>query len=269
MTLGHGRQRRDVALLAAGALSGDERASALRHLEGCAACRAEHDALLAFLRGLEADPLRAEVKTASADVSLPVLVDQVNRRIDQALRNPRPSPSRRWSLALPALASALALVAIVGGPLVARWKAGSGTTPPSASPEALAPEATAPEVSADALLRLERNVTREQAARYLGDAQDVLATLSAAPHDCEKGQVDVVAEAKRSRELLARSTFLGIDEDAVASARPVLDDVEQLLREVASFDDCARPKDVERLQEEIARRQLLMKMRLMQRELLG
>ena len=102
-----------------------------------------------------------------------MLVDQVNRRIDQALRSPRPAASRWWSLALPAVASALALVAIVGGPLLTRWR--SGAAPPQASAPAPspaqaanAPEGTAtpeapaaPEVSADALLRLERNVTRD------------------------------------------------------------------------------------------------------------
>jgi hypothetical protein len=42
-----------------------------------------------------------------------------------------------------------------------------------------------------------------------------------------------------------------------------------MLREVASMEGCARFRDVERLQGEISRRHLLMKMRLMQRELLG
>jgi hypothetical protein len=55
----------------------------------------------------------------------------------------------------------------------------------------------------------------------------------------------------------------------VAGAQPVLDNVEQILREVASMEACARFRDVERLQAEIEPRQLLMKVRLMQRELLG
>jgi hypothetical protein len=115
-------------------------------------------------------------------------------------------------------------------------------------------------------------VAREQAARYLSEAQDVLATVAASPRDCDRSErrVDVEAESRRSRELLARRAFL-LDADgaAVASAQPVLDDVEDMLREVASLEACVRVREVERLQAEIEKRKLLMKVRLMQRELLG
>ena len=59
------------------------------------------------------------------------------------------------------------------------------------------------------------------------------------------------------------------DEAAVLSARPVLDDVDEMLREVAILEACARERDLARLREEMEKRQLLMKMRLMQRELAG
>ena len=134
------------------------------------------------------------------------------------------------------------------------------------------PVQAGPEIEGESLRRLERNVAREQAARYLNEAQDVIATVAASPRDCDRGQqrVDVEAESRRSRELLARrALLLDVHEGAVAGAQPVLDDVEQILREVASMDACARFRDVERLQGEIERRQLLMKVRLMQRELLG
>jgi hypothetical protein len=59
------------------------------------------------------------------------------------------------------------------------------------------------------------------------------------------------------------------DEAAIMSARPVLEDVEEMLREVAAFPACTRARDLLRLREEMEKRQLLMKMRLMERELLG
>ena len=49
----------------------------------------------------------------------------------------------------------------------------------------------------------------------------------------------------------------------------MLEDVEEMLREVASLEACTRTRDVARLRDEMEKRQLLMKMRLMQRELLG
>jgi hypothetical protein len=259
----HFWHRRRLTLLAAGALGGREEEATLAHAAACTRCAAELADLRAFLGRLEADPVRAEVAEARPAIDAADLLAEVQRRIDRSTARPQAAPAAawRWGFALPALATAFALAALAGPALIARWK---GETAPVA-------EVAAPTVSAEALDRLERNLTREQTARYLSEAQDVLATVAASPRDCDKDErrLDVEAESRRSRELLARRAFLGVEEDAVASARPVLDDVEQVLREVASLEDCVRRGDVERLREEIARRQLLMKMRLMQRELLG
>jgi hypothetical protein len=130
-------------------------------------------------------------------------------------------------------------------------------------------------VSDVALARLERNLAREQAARYLSEAQDVLVNVAATPPDCEREEepgrrVDLAAESARSRELLARRALLVEEDEAgVASARPVLDDVHDMLREVAALPNCTRPADVLRVRQALEKRQLLMKMRLMERELLG
>ena len=261
MIFAHRRLRRLVPLLAADAVSAEERDRVQRHVEACAACRAEHDAVRALMTRLAEDPLRAAVREATVPLPLPVLVDRVEQGIDRAIAGRRRARSRAWRLGLPVAATAV-LAAAIGLPRL--LDRGRVPPAPSASP--------APSVSAEALTRLERNVAREQAARYLSDAQDVLATVAASPRDCDRTErrVDVEAESHRSRELLARrALLLDVDAAAVASAQPVLDDVEQILREVASMEACVRYRDVERLQGEIERRQLLMKVRLMQRELLG
>jgi DNA topoisomerase VI subunit B len=57
--------------------------------------------------------------------------------------------------------------------------------------------------------------------------------------------------------------------EAVASAQGVLDDVELALREVAQLPSCVRRRDVEHVRQQVERRQLLMRIRLMTRELEG
>jgi hypothetical protein len=258
MIFEHARFRRLVPLLAADALTGEERARVAAHVQRCGRCRAEHDSVRALMAHLDEDPLRAEVRDTAPPLPLPVLVALVERGIDEALRAPRPAALRGWRVAVPAGA----LAVLVAGLVLPRIR--------PVDPGPVAPPGLS--VSEDALDRLERNVAREQAARYLSDAQDVLATVASSPRDCDrtKRRVDVEAESRRSRELLARrALLLDVDGAAVASAQPVLDDVEEILREVASMESCARFRDVERLQDEIERRQLLMKVRLMQRELLG
>ncbi len=61
----------------------------------------------------------------------------------------------------------------------------------------------------------------------------------------------------------------GAGDEAVASARGVLDDVEMALREVADLPSCVKRSDVERVRREVDERQLLMRIRLMTRELEG
>ena len=56
--LAHLRLRRRVSLLAAGLLEGREREQALAHLAACARCRADHEALAAWSRRSQRDPLR-------------------------------------------------------------------------------------------------------------------------------------------------------------------------------------------------------------------
>jgi hypothetical protein len=60
-----------------------------------------------------------------------------------------------------------------------------------------------------------------------------------------------------------------MDAPSTVVARDVFDDVEEMLREVAALDACARPQDLEVIRGEIARRRLLMKIDLVTRELQG
>jgi hypothetical protein len=252
MMLFHERWRTAVSLLAAGALEKGESAATLGHIAGCDACRRDHARSLALLEALAQDP----VHSAEPDIPLSFLVSRVEARLDAAeARHPWRSG---WAIGAIAVAASLAIVvpALVSR-IVARPKG---------------PAAPAVAMADDSLRRLERNVAREQAVRYLNEAQDVLVTMAAQPRDCDhdKARVDVGDEAQRSQELLTRRALLvEMDQEGLATARPVLEDVERVLREVASLRSCARAGDVERVRRDLEERRLLMKIRLMSRELQG
>jgi len=220
-----------VSRLAAGVLEGRERSEALAHVEACGRCRAEHDALRAVVALMEADPLRE----AEPSVPLAFLVARVEREVERSLA-PAGRP-RWWLVALPAAAAILAAVALV--------------------PRLVGPLRPAPE-----------------AARYLNEAGEVLVTVAATGIDCDRGEarLDVGRAPERSRELLERRALAvgaGAGDEAVASARGVLDDVELTLREVADLPSCVKRSDVERVRRDVDERQLLMRIRLMTRELEG
>jgi hypothetical protein len=258
--LGHLRRRRLVSLLAAGVLEGREREEALAHIAECARCREEHEALRAIVAGMEQDPLRE----AEPGVPLAFLVARVEREVEQALV-PRGRP-RWWLVAVPAAAAVVAVAVLVPA-IVARLRPS-----PRAAQAEIPPAEASPLLTEDALARIERNLAREHAARYLNEAGEVLVAVAATGVDCDRAdeRLDVGSAPERSRELLERRAIVvrGGGE-AVASARGVLDDVELALREVADLPSCVRRRDVERVRQEVEERQLLMRIRLMTRELEG
>jgi hypothetical protein len=257
--LAHRRLRRQVGLLAAGVLAGREQDEAREHILSCARCRAEYEPLRAIVRALEADPAR----TAESPVSLPALVRRVEHQLDLV---PPAAPARlRWALALSLAAALFAAVAFLPGLLD---RAGDRRGPASA---AIPPAAAAAVLGEHELDRLERNVAREHAARYLNEASEVLVAVAATGLDCDRrlDRLDVGEAPERSRELLRKSRLVETDGEAVASAQGVLDDVQLALLEVAELPSCVRRGDVERVRERVERRQLLMRIRLMTRELEG
>jgi hypothetical protein len=255
MTLFHGQWSRQVSLLAAGALEGGEKATALAHALRCAACAADLAAARDVVALVERDPVRA----AEPPLPFGALLAGVHARLRETEEARQPRTARWVGTLLPLAAAAVIALVFLRSP-------GTRTQVPSPSPP---PRAS---VSEEALRRLEKSMARENAVRYLSEAQDVLVTVAAAPLACDRkrARVDVEEEARRSRELLSRRALLvETDRDEMAGARPVLDDVSDMLREVAALDPCSRPEDLEAIQRQMSRQRLLMKIDLMTRELQG
>jgi hypothetical protein len=270
MTFLHEAWRRRVSLLASGVLDGADEATTLAHVEACLDCRAELRSLRGVLDLLARDPVRH----AAPGVSVQSLLARVDAQLDREQTAPparAPWAFGRLSPWWSALAAAAAVVALVALPRQPRSPGPvAHPSPGSVEKAATLPESTT--VSGEVLDRLEGHVARQHAARYLSEAQDVLVTVAATSRDCERdgGRVDVGDQARRSRDLLARRTLLvEMDRDEVASVRPVLEDVEEMLREVAALESCARRGDLEAIHREMTRRHLLMKIDLMAGELLG
>src|SRR6185436_4727657 len=176
--------------------------------ESCTDCRAELAGLRSALALFEQDPAHR----AEPPISAGALAARVKASLDE------PAPARvgvgGWGWALGAALASLILVAL-GVVLLLRPGAPSGGVVAERAPT------EAPGVASDELLRrMERQMSREQAVRYLSDAQDVLVTLAATPQKCRRGQgrIDVGEEARRSRELLERrALLLDLTGDEVAS----------------------------------------------------
>ena len=246
----HERWRTRVTLLASGCLEGAERERTLAHLELCADCRREHEEVRELVAGMAQDPARS----AEPAVAVQFLVTRVEARLDALVR------SRPWRWGWLAAGVAIGLVSAS----LAMRLIGPGVAGP--------PPAAAIAMDDAALRRLERVMAREQAVRYLAEAEDVLVNLKAQPRPCsrERAHVELEEEVLRSRELVARRALLvDLDEDALLPARDVLADVDNVLREVAALRSCSRREELDRLRRGMEERRLLMKVRLLSRELVS
>jgi hypothetical protein len=267
--MGHGRWRRRMALLAADALDGRGRAAAEAHAASCARCAQAQAAFVALRGELASDPIH--------EAQMPVALGALEARVRERLRDSPGAAHARALVAWPPrllMPAAAALAVVVAGLALLKEPPAPA---PSATPPAIVEDGSAAggpgDIDTDEMMRrMERTLAREQAARYLAEAQDVLVTVAGGVPPCPKGApaVEVGDEARRSRELLARRAMLmELGGEEVASARPVMAEVEEMLREVAALPSCVRPGRLHALERHMHERRLLMKIDLMTRELLG
>ena len=149
-----------------------------RTSQTCARCRAEHDALRAVVLAMEADPLRE----AEPGVPLAFLVGARRARGRASARSRRggrgggswPCPRRPRSWPPSAL--------------VPRFVAPLATGARRRRAAAIPPAEASPLVTEDALARIERNLAREHAVRYLNEAGEVLVTVAATGADCDRAR---------------------------------------------------------------------------------
>lgn len=105
--------------------------------------------------------------------------------------------------------------------------------------------------------------------RYLAESRAMLVSLLGSPIRCEKGNVDIRDERAKSLQLIRRQHLLA-DELAqlpLARAREVCKDLERLLMEIASLNDCARAEQILELRELVSKRQLLLRIDLLADEM--
>ena len=86
---------------------------------------------------------------------------------------------------------------------------------------------------------------------------------------CDKDTVDIKDERAKSLELIRRQKLLADDLQTLplARAQDVCHDLERLLIEIASLNDCARSDQIRELRELVESRQLLLRLQLVNDEM--
>jgi len=256
-----------------GALSAGEEATLARHLSSCAGCAKEWEALRRMLDA--AGP--ANVFPRESEVDWEVFARAVVARARAAASREAITPGavvgRRRFLPNPnaaaglwaGLAAAALVIATLWtlSPTLRRRDGGDGSPRP---PERLTAE------SARASAReIEDRLARRSAARYLSDSRALLMSLVQAPARCRKpgGGLDMSLEAERSRQLLRRKNLYEGDLGSLRDQRlaGLLRQLEPVLMQVASLQDCAPAGQIRELRDQIEQRQFLLHIDLVTRDL--
>jgi hypothetical protein len=133
------------------------------------------------------------------------------------------------------------------------------------------PQAFAPAPQTAEMLR--QSVARQAAARSLRDGRALLVDLMQAPVRCRRGDgtLDLALEKERSRDLLRR---LAVHRDALAGPEDgrladLMGQMESLLLQVGTLEDCAGPHSLDEVRAAIRRRQILLRIDLVTRDAHG
>ncbi|MGD8375990.1 MAG: zf-HC2 domain-containing protein [Acidobacteriota bacterium] len=248
------RQAERLTLHASGDLPPSQAREVEAHLAGCAACREELEALrrtLGRLRPREFYPREAEVdwdRLAAATVA-------------RVAREGNVVPFRPPAWRRPAvLARAAAVILAVGiGAVVLR------------APAPERPEADGSVMSEGFQQRLEVNLARADTRKYLEQSRLVLLNVLESPVRCSKDEQDISAAREKSIQLLRTKLRLRdeLSRPELARAAELCNQVEGILTEISTLQDCADLERIQTLREAVRRNQLLLKMGVLQGELGG
>jgi hypothetical protein len=241
-------------------LGPEEERTMSAHLGACPRCRKEVEALRALFD--EADSVREETRAALASVDWETLPSRIAARLPE-----RSAPESRfreryrpglWSPRLrPALAGLL-LGLLLGG--TAMFFALRKPSAPRPAAEFFA--------SGEFLDQVEIELARRQTLSYLDKSQylflDVL-DRTAGSESAAQGALT----SREAQDLIARKKYLNpqLDKFRMAKAKDLCDQIELLVFELSQISSEVSAAEIERIQGMVRDRQLLMKIRLVKKEL--
>ncbi|MDH7511948.1 MAG: zf-HC2 domain-containing protein [Clostridiales bacterium] len=253
--------RKNMAAFQSGELEGREREQVIRHIEQCAACRAE---LELFQRTLQsADALKPEFDKVMASIDWDEMSEKIVASAWDKRKRPRTLPEREkfwlFSPKLKPVVAGLLLGILVGA--VAAWFVFRGRTSENGGVASLF-------ASKEFLDRVDLEIARRETLDYLEKSQAVLLEFAQSSAADGKFRLNEAVAAK-ARELLSKKKFLNLqlEKAQMAKAKDICDQIELLFYELAAVSEGLTEAERQEIQNLIEDRSLLLKIRLLKKEL--
>jgi len=230
-----------------------------RHLRDCPTCAAEWEATrraLSAVRAEDAFPREVDVDWVAFARDTAARARAAGGAASRGAA-PAVGRARHWAVWGGLVAAAACLVALVELPRPERPLRDPVGPPPAPGMAGM----------------LRQNVAREAATRSLREGRTLLVDLLQAPVRCRRGDgtLDIALEKERSRDLLRRlavnrGALSGLEDGRIAD---LMGQMESLLLQVGTLEDCAGPNSLDDLRAAIHRRQILLRIDLVTRDAEG
>jgi hypothetical protein len=258
------RYQKDLAAYLYKELSESEYSLLESHIKTCSDCREELDHLQRVLEG--ADAFQGEVKRAMGAVNWDALPDRIAdivlTKVPSSVIKDR--PMRFWSFLLQPKFRPVYAALFIGILIGVMFTIVIFRSPQSSR---LAEQDLI--VSERVLETMDIEVARRETLDYLDKSQYLLLDfIQAPPEDSTRFWQSDFASSK-ARSLLSRKKYLNqqLDKYQMAKAKAICDQIEFLFFELTQISDELSMAELERIQNLIQERQLLLKIRLVKKEL--
>lgn len=241
-------------------LGPEEERTMSAHLGACPRCRKEVETIRALFDG--ADSFREETRAALASVDWETLPSRIAERLPE-----RPAPESRfrerfrpglWSPRFRPVLAGLLVGLLLGGTAV--FFALRKPSFPRPAAEFFA--------SGEFLDQVEIELARRQTLDYLDKSQFLLLDVMDKSGGSGPAGPDALA-SREARDLMARKKYLNsqLDKFKMAKAKDLCDQIEVLVFELSQLSPEVGAAEIERIRAMVRDRQLLMKIRLVKKEL--
>lgn len=256
--------RKNLVAFLYGELEEKEKIHLTSHLDSCPQCKSELERLRVAVNG--ANSLKPDIEETMASVDWEVLPSQI---ADRVFKEEAELPKESWltrftrSLFQPKLRPVYAgvLLGVLIGALTTYMIFRVPRPGETGTAELFAPQ--------DFLERVELQMARRETLNYLEKSQYLLLDFVEYPSEKKAEFWRSEFTSQRARELLTKKKYINpqLNKFKMAKAKAICDQIELLFYELSRVSEELSVKQIEEIQRLIDEKQLLLKIRLLKKEL--
>lgn len=255
--------KKDLVAFLYGELGAEEERRIRAHLESCPGCRNEAQEISRMQK--ESDSLSLDLTEAMAAVDWDTLPDKIADSVFEI----KPKSRRSWLKSLQGFVFQPKMRLVYAGLILGLFIGSLATYFALRSPRIQIAGNQNLVFTNDFLEKAELEVARRETLDYLEKSQYLLLDFVQSSSDESSNFWKDELALQRARDLLSKKKFINpqLDKFRMAKAKKICDQIELLFYELIQMSDYLAPEDLERIQNLIEEKQLMLRIKLVKKEL--